>query len=298
MGRQSQHTPIQITRHYSKAIPFKTCSTVWKINRISFFFLLPVRKKVAYNNLTLCFPEKNNEWKEYVIKNCYINLAINMMEFLYLPVLNKNKESISRLVKFNNHHILDRSFLLSKGTFFLSGHISNWELNAFAYPKVFNQSLKIIAKVQASKGLNGIINQYRTMSGNEIIQIGYSLRKVYEMINKNEIVCFLLDQSANPDYSVYVNFFGQRVATFSGPARIALKKRTGLILCYGIRNSDYKYIVNFESIEYGDLIESNDNNTEVLTQRIQSGLERIIRANPEQWLWFHKRFKHVRPADV
>jgi len=215
-----------------------------------------------------------------------------MAEFLYLPKM--NKEVISGLVKFNDHYLVEKYLSESKGVLILSGHISNWELMAFAYPRTFNKSLKLIAKVQASKRLNEKINEYREMSGNEIIQIGYSLRAVYEKLNMNDIFCFLIDQSANPDYSVYVNFFGQRVATFAGPAKIALKKRPGLILAYGVRNSDYTYDINFEKIEFNELTEYNDDNVTELTQRIQTGVENVIRKHPGQWLWLHKRFKHKR----
>ena len=215
-----------------------------------------------------------------------------MVEFLYLPKM--NKVVISEFVEIKDHHLVKSSVSENKGTIILSGHFSNWELAAFAYPRFFTSSLKIIAKVQASKGLNDKINDYRKMSGNEIIEIGYSLRAIYEELSKNEIICFLIDQSANPDYSIYVNFFGQRVATFSGPAKIALKKRPGLILAYGLRNTDYCYDINFEKIEYDDLSEYNDNNVVELTQRIQTGFENIIRKNPAQWLWLHKRFKHTK----
>ena len=292
IGRYPKFNNFFDTRIYCKTISIEACPALWKINRIIFFSLLPIRKKVAYDNLTLCFPEKEHKWKKNVIKDCYINLGIDMMEFLYLPKM--NKEVISELIKFNCHNLVQQSISESKGTFILSGHFSNWELMAFAYAKYFNLSLKIIAKVQASKELNEKINKYRKMSGNQIIEIGYSLRAIYEELSKNGIFCFLIDQSANPDYSVYIYFFGQRVATFSGPAKIALKKRPGLILAYGLRKTDYSYDINFEKIEYDDLTEYNDNNVTELTQRIQTGFENVIRKNPAQWLWLHKRFKHTK----
>mgnify|MGYP001157910888 CR=1 FL=1 len=165
---------------------------------------------------------------------------------------------------------------------------------AYTFGRKFSTSLKIIAKKQASRKLNDKINDYRESGGNEIIQIGYSLRSVYEKLKLKNIFCFLTDQSANPDYSVYVNFFGQNVATFSGPARIALKKRPVLIAGYGVRQSDLSYKMYFENIKYDDLTDYNDENVTELTQRIQSKLESIIRHNPGQWLWLHKRFKHIK----
>ncbi len=205
-----------------------------------------------------------------------------------------NEQILKKMVRFENHHLVDESFSKSKGTFFLSGHFSNWELMAFSYPLFYKDKLSIIAKIQASRGLDEEINKYRELSGNEIIKIGFSLKKIFEKLNNNQIVCFLVDQSAHPDYSVYVNLFGKKVATFSGPAKIALRQRPGLLLAYGIRGNDYKYKINFEKIIYDDLIDSSKENIIELTQRIQSGFEKIISENPDQWLWFHKRFKHIK----
>lgn len=193
--------------------------------------------------------------------------------------------------------MISESIAGQNGTFFLSGHYSDWELTAYAYSVKYDVSLKIIAKLQSSKRLNSKINHYRTFGGNEILQTGFSLRKIYEMISENDIICFLTDQSANPDYSVYINFFGQNTATFSGPAKIALKKRPGLIFGYSVRKENYNYEIRFEKIEYGDLIDLNDTNITILTQRIQNKMEEIIRNNPGQWLWLHKRFKHIRKIE-
>lgn len=180
------------------------------------------------------------------------------------------------------------------GRLLLSGHYSNWEFTAFAFSKLFEYSLKIIAKPQGSRSLNNKINSYRSLGGNEIIQTGISLRGIFKSLDQNDFICFLIDQSAHPDYSVYVNFLGQRTATFSGPAKIALKKRCDLILGYGIRDKNYKYDVYFSKIDYSDILDYNAENIVLLTQRIQTEFEKIVLADPGQWLWLHKRFKHVR----
>ncbi|MEO8209110.1 MAG: hypothetical protein ABI840_01005 [bacterium] len=263
-----------------------------KINRSVFFYLVPIRKKVALNNLSLSFPEKDQQWKKDVIKNSYINLSIDLMEFLYFPKF--NKELIKKFVTYQNHKLVQEAKLKNKGIFILSGHFSNWELSAFSYPRIYGEDINVIAKIQASKKLNKRINEYRSLSGNKIIEIGLSLKKIFEKLRKNEIVCFLVDQSANPDYSSYINFFGKSVPAFSGPAKIALRQRPEIILGYGERNKDYSYTFGFEKIEYADLLENTNENIIVLTQRIQFKIEEKIRSNPGQWVWFHKRFKHTR----
>ena len=204
------------------------------------------------------------------------------------------RELLDSFVSFNNLHLIEESIEKGNGIFFISGHISNWELMAFSYAKVFNTKLNIITKPQSNKLVNKKIKQYRERCGNKIIETGAPIKAIFEKISKNEIICFLVDQSANPIYSVYSEFFGQKVATFSGPFKIALKYNTEVLFCYIIRSQDYKYVVNIEKVDFSDLKGSSDENLQLFTDRINKNFERVISENPEQWLWFHKRFKHIK----
>lgn len=264
-----------------------------KTFRTVFFYLIPIRKQIAFDNLTLCFPEKDDKWKWNVVRGTYINLGINLFEILCFPKL--RKELIETFVSFDNHDYIFKSLKKGRGVFFLSGHISNWEITAYTYAKTFRTRLNIIVKGQTNKLVNRKINQYRELSGNEMIEIGGSLRNIYTLIKKNEIVCFLMDQSANPDYSVYAKFFGLNVSTFSGPAKIALKNNTEIIFSYATRNKHYNYYINIDKIDFSDLVGGpTDENVQILTERINKKLEAAIRAHPEQWLWIHRRFKHIK----
>ena len=215
-----------------------------------------------------------------------------MLEFLYFPLL--NRDSINKLERIENSDIVKETGSNNRGTIFVSMHYSNWELLAFSFPIFFNHKANIITKIQASKGLNEKINMYRELSGNEMTEIGFSLKKIFEKLKKNEIIGILADQSAHPDYSAYIEFFGNKVSAFSGPAKFALKQRADLVSGYISRNKDYTYTLKFEKIDFDDLTEYNEENVIKLTQRIQSVFEKIIRADPGQWLWFHKRFKHMK----
>jgi KDO2-lipid IV(A) lauroyltransferase len=242
----------------------------------------------------MCFPEKDENWKKDILKKCYINLGINLFEILYLPKM--RKELLDTIVSFEQHHLIVQSLQKGHGVFFISGHISNWEITAFAYAKIFRSKLNVLAKPQSNKFIDEKLNYYRELSGNEIIPTGASVRSVFKKILRNEIVCFLVDQSAHPLYSIYANFFGHKVATFSGPAKMALKFKTELIFAYAVRLPNYTYFISVDKINYDDIYEYNDENVIKLTERINKKLEDVIRANPDQWLWFHRRFKHIKDA--
>lgn len=241
----------------------------------------------------MCFPEKDENWRLKITKGVYINIGIVLFETLYLPKL--NKEKIEKFVEYKNYDLVTSGLEKGKGVFLLSAHLANWELLAYLYPKLFNGRLNVIVKIQSNSLVNRKVNELRENSGNQMIEIGSTLRKVFELIKKNEIICFLMDQSANPDYSIYAEFFGIKTTTFAGPFKIALKSGTELLFAYMYRNENYKYFFSTERIDISD-IKGGDTfeNIQLLTERFNKRLENIIREHPDQWLWFHRRFKHIK----
>jgi len=165
---------------------------------------------------------------------------------------------------------------------------------AYCFPLIFDDHLNIIVKPQSNEILDKKINRFREKSGNKMIPMGVSLREVYQKIIANEIVCFLIDQSAHSEYSVYSEFFGKKVASFAGSSKLGLKYRPELIFAYLIRDDKYKYKIFTDEINYDDLKDISEENVTILTQRVQSKLEEVVRKYPEQWLWFHRRFKYIK----
>lgn len=276
-----------------RLFPLKFIQRSGKFFGLLFIYLFPARKRVAMNNLTLCFPEEDNKWKHRVVKGVFKNLGITLFELLYIPRM--KKRLLDKFVSINNYHLVDEALRKRNGVFFLSGHIANWEIMAFSYGKIFRRKLNIIVKSQTNNLVNKKVNEFRELGGNRIIEVGSSIREIYNIVKENGIVCFLMDQSANPDYSVYSNFFGQNVATFSGPAKMALKFNTELIFAYPVRQKKYNYLIKVDVIKYDDLLGgATDENVQKLTDRINQKLEKAIRENPEQWLWIHRRFKHIK----
>lgn len=149
--------------------------------------------------------------------------------------------------------------------------------------------MNIIFRTQSDSKVNAKINEYRSLSGNKMIGTGGELREIFRMLKANEIVAFMVDQSAHPKYSVYSKFFGVETATFAGAAKIALKLETPVVFGYGIRQLDYTYKIFTDEVEF---VPTGENDVEKLTQLIQNKVEDVIRQHPGQWLWFHKRFKH------
>ncbi len=259
------------------------------------FYIIPVRKKVALYNLNLAFPDKDNVWKKNVLKDCYINLGINIFELFYLPKINKKMSD--ELIKVNNVEIFEEGLKKDKGIILMSAHFSNWEMFAYAFPYFGLQNLNIVAKTQASEGLNKYIMELRQSSGNSIINLGLGIKEAFTKIKEGEIVSFLIDQSAHSQYAEYIKLFGISVPAFPGAVKIALRTGCELIFAYGIRKN-FKYEIFVEKINTTAYDNKKDSDVNALVQLVNKKLEDVIRKYPGQWLWFHKRIKDARFDEV
>lgn len=214
-----------------------------------------------------------------------------MAEVLYIPKI--TPEKLKQIVS-GDYSIFINAFNKGKGVVIVSGHISSWELSASSSSVNTGIKVSCIARPQANNLVNSKINSYRVKYGNEIIETGANLRQIYERIKQKKIVAFLIDQSAPPEYSYYVDFFGVNTSSYSGAAKMALKFDTEVVFGVIVRKDDLNYSPVFINIKTDDLSGTFDERAKELTARINKTLENIIRKYPEQWLWFHRRFKNIR----
>ncbi|HJY63395.1 MAG TPA: lysophospholipid acyltransferase family protein [Ignavibacteria bacterium] len=265
-----------------------------RIKAIFFYYFLPIRKRVAFTNLRFAFPEKSDGEIRNIIKKCYLNILIVLVEFFYARKFNY----LQIEEKFNiiNAQQVIEKLKNGKGVIFVSAHFGNWELIAYSGALAFCKPVCVIVKEQSNKQLDKRINNIREYNGNRMIEMKKAAREVLKALKGNDIVAILGDQSA-PAESVKVNFLGKEITAFEGPAVFALK--TGAPVFWGVpvRDENYNYSLEVIEIDTSMYKEYNAESIKDLTQRTMTLLEESIKKHPDHWLWFHKRFKSVISYD-
>jgi KDO2-lipid IV(A) lauroyltransferase len=72
-----------------------------------------------------------------------------------------------------------------------------------------------------------------------------------------------------------------------------LKTGAPIVLGCAVRQENGNYKMHLEHVPSDDLVGFSDKNVLELTRRQVHMTEEIIRQYPEQWMWMHKRWKHV-----
>jgi len=254
-----------------------------------FFYLIPIRKKVVFNNLKIAFPENDVHTNKKLAFRIYLSFAITLVEILYLPYI--KEEQLINEVMCSNPELIIEKFREGKGLILLSSHFGNWEFGAISIAMQVHLPFSVIVKPLRNPLVYEWMNNFRTKFGNEVVPLGISIRKTYQTLKQKKVVAMVADQRG-PREGVKVEFFGRKVSVYTGPAALALKTGAPLICGIAVRQKDYKYKMDLIEISQQNLPAGEEEKILEISQRYTSYLEKVIRENPEQWLWMHNRWKH------
>ena len=114
-------------------------------------------------------------------------------------------------------------------------------------------------------------------------------RQLLNQFNKGSSIALLADQQLSS--GTKVKFFNKEMNISTLPAQIALKAKCKIFLAWPIRTNDNNF--KFEVIECIDTKdkESNEENIYKISAQISSFYQKMIAKYPEQYFWFHNRWK-------
>lgn len=257
-----------------------------------FYNFIPIRKDVVKKNLLIAFPYLGEKELLRLVKKVYLNLFIILIEILYLPYL--KKEEIENLVGIKGKEIIDNALKKDKGLIFVSAHFGNWEIMAIASALKLNKTYSIVTKPLRNPFVDEYINEWRTKFGNKIVPLGLSIKNIFKELIDKKIIALLADQRASTN-SLVMEFFGKKTHVYEGPAVLSLKTGAPMIFAIAIRQPDLSYVIELVEISLNNSeIENLKENEKVyeLTKKYFTLLEDYIRQYPDQWFWFHNRWKH------
>ena len=258
--------------------------SIKKLNIISenlasiFFNYIPKRKKTALKNLKIAFPDETDEWINTTLKKCYNFFIFNFLQFLAFPI---DPSSIDIEIVGEEH--LKNAVNQKKGTVLVSAHFGSWEILGHWFGKN-NYPLVGIAQKQKNKGANLFFEEKRQLSGIKQVYRKSSMVSLYDVLNANGILGLVSDQDAKGK-GVFVNFFDKPASTHKGAALFHLNTDASLIYGICVQENMGKYRVEFIPIN------PTKKSVEDITQLYTTIIEQSIKKYPEQYFWFHNRWK-------
>ena len=251
-------------------------------------------RRTGMRNLGLAFPNLTRHERARILRGEFVSLGRQLAEVCRFPKY--TRENLGQVVVYDGFENFDQAFAQGNGVLFLTAHLGGWELSAFAH-SLYGHPLKIVMRPLDNVYLNRMVQSYRMMHGNTVIDKDDSGRGLFSAIRAGQTVGILMDTNITPPQGVFVDFFGIPACTASGLARIAMRTDAAVVPAFTVWDRALrKYRLRFDPAV--KLIRTGDNDADVVanTAMFTRIIENYVRQYPDQWLWVHRRWKTRPPG--
>jgi len=250
--------------------------------------LLPV-SRVADANLRAAMPELDAVERGRILRGVWESLGRTAGEFPHVARIPHRSASGPGWEVQGEEVVAE---LAAKGgpAIFFSGHIGNWEILPIA-AAFHGVQTAALYRAADNAGVDEFIRQVReTGAGRPLLYFrkgAKGARQILGHLKGGGFLAALVDQKMND--GVEARLFGLPAMTAPAVASLALHFRCPLIpaVCRRIGPARFRLVVEPpltlpHSNRAQDILD--------LTQQINDVLERWIRAEPQSWLWLHRRW--------
>ena len=246
------------------------------------YYVLPVRKKIALENIKENLPELNNHEHKNILKNIYVHFGMVLTDFLRTKKL--NKKNIHQIVHINQktRQLLDEN----PGAIIMTGHLGNWEyflpifgLNDFKF--------SIVAQKIKNSYLDSFFSKIRTMKNVEVIFKSDGTRKMLSVIKNKVFLGLASDQNAGKK-GTEVDLLNIKASIPKGAAMFHIKTGAPIIIGYCIMNKQRNYDFNAKVLDTEDIDFKKNDAIYRINRKFTISLEEMIKKYPNQYFWFHK----------
>lgn len=239
--------------------------------------------KIAFEN------NYDNQQLKNLLRKFLQEVILIALEVAYIV---KKKEKLSSWATATGLNCLDEALKKGKGVIALSGHIGNIPVMlAWLAEKGYPVAVLFKEGRYLPKGfLYNLISFYKIhpipfRSDEEIA------KEIIRALNKNLIVFILADQARK---GIYAKFFGKLVQCQKGSFVIALRKMSPLVPVFIVRENNRHHIKVYPPLAIRKEKTPTDEELIKYIESYNALLENLIRQYPEQYYWFHRRFKRMK----
>ena len=241
-------------------------------------------KKTIYSNISLAFPNSEENLKKNISKKMWQSYGRILAEYIFIKNFrNLNSE---KYLNITGQKILDDVKNSNEPVIFISGHFDNFELmamhieksginlaaiyrplnNYFLNPTMENIRKKFICEKQIKKGVSGT-------------------KEILKHFKSGTSIALMIDQRVSQ--GIKSKFFNKDALTTTIPAQFVKKFNCKIVPIFIERNN----VENFNLEIMNPLTFDNQETIESITLKLNKILEKMIVRNPYQWIWSHNRWK-------
>ncbi len=242
------------------------------------------KEYVVLTNLRRCFPELDREAVERLKAAHYCSMGQGIIELMmawWWP-----REKLNELGVVKGVENLKRAQEEGKGVILLATHITSLELCTYYLARAV--PLHVTYKHEEKKAfLSQYMHEMRHRRAEKMIA-SHDLRKMLASLRDNQVVWYAPDQDFGKRNNLFAPFFGIETGGVNAISRICEKTGARVVPFQaqrlpGGQGYEINILPQLEGFPEGD----NVKDATIVNQFYEAS----IRPIPEQYLWFHRRFR-------
>ncbi|MEO8499335.1 MAG: lysophospholipid acyltransferase family protein [Vicinamibacteria bacterium] len=246
---------------------------------------------IAKDNLRRSFPAWTQAQVDSTARGVWIHFGGVMFDLV--RILARGPAVVDSLATIEGREHAEAAHRSPHGVVLITGHFGNWETHGIVHAKHFG-SIGVVARPLDNPTLDHAMTALRESAGNEVIEKEHAMIRSMRRLKTAQGVAFVVDQNVQEKEGIFVNFFGRPACTTPFAAKLAIKTGALVLPCRAVMTPDFRYRVIYDApidpVRFGE----GDAAVEALTQAMMDRTEAWIRANPDQWLWMHRRWHTKR----
>jgi len=252
------------------------------------------RREILEFNLRLAYPDLEETAHADLARNVARHFGRVLLDGLRLQ--RATPKQLLRDVTVVGREHLQKGLDAGRGIFLLSAHIGSWEVAALTGGLLIPGGLAVVNRPLDNPLLEAELARFRALFGNRALGKENVTRDMLRQLRRGGAVGILIDQRTLKEEGVQVPFFGHPAWTHPALARLSARTGSPVVPIWGFWDGPGRYTVRFdEPVFPGELPEAE--RAEIpLTTRFNQMIESVIRERPDQWLWFHDRWRDIRLA--
>ena len=252
------------------------------------FDVLRIRRGVTLANLRIALGSEYGDAELIrIARATYENIAITFAEVLIYPRL---KPRINGMVDDTGFETIREAVRRGGGAIVVTCHYGSWEFVA-SVMTAKGIPVTAVGKTQSNPYVDRFLGARRAFMDIGIVARGTQVRQLVQALRGGGAVILVSDQDAGRR-GIFAPFFGTQASTPAGAAQLALRYGVPVLIVACERTGDGRYRMIVRELPAGE-----GDTAEGIVVRMNGALEDIIRRDPGQYLWMHKRWKTRPPGE-
>ena len=247
--------------------------------------------EVIYSNLKNSFPEKSHEELVQIQSDFYKNLMDVIVETIKEFTL--SKRAMKKRFRFVNPELFEHYHTKGQSVMMLMGHYNNWEYGVSTPLWVPQDCWAVYGKLH-NREMDKWIVRTREKYGMKLFPMDQTYDVMLNHEQGDKLYMFMADQSPHSGSIKYwLNFLNQETGVHIGAEKLSKMLDLAVVFIDIQRVKRGYYEITAQTLFDNPKATADKE----ITDRYFAVLEEVIRKNPANWLWSHKRWKYKKPVE-